>query len=195
MSFITDGTAALPPVKSDVRVPTGGPGEWSAEDANDIRQALLDLRSWILDFSGPGVTARTLCWRPSSQGDTTYYVFGPHVVGFERTAAGTYLVTLDKDYEFNEVIIRVHQSNWYDYSTYATMEGLWGSAGGTVGILLAFSVWDTGPAGEKNKRLVYSHGITADQVTGTLTYSNLQSDPIAIELVFVNPAAADITHT
>ena len=42
--FITNGAAVLPAVKSDVRVPTGGVGEWAADDCNELRQAALDLR-------------------------------------------------------------------------------------------------------------------------------------------------------
>jgi hypothetical protein len=42
---MTNGAAVLPPVKSDVRVPTGSVGEWSADDSNELRQAALDLRS------------------------------------------------------------------------------------------------------------------------------------------------------
>jgi hypothetical protein len=43
--FITNGASVLPAVKSDVRVPTGGVGEWAADDSNKLRQAALDLRS------------------------------------------------------------------------------------------------------------------------------------------------------
>jgi hypothetical protein len=43
--FITNGAAVLPPIKSDVRVPAGGAGEWAADDANELRQAALDLRA------------------------------------------------------------------------------------------------------------------------------------------------------
>jgi hypothetical protein len=43
--FITNGASVLPAVKSDVRVPTGGVGEWAADDSNQLRQAALDLRS------------------------------------------------------------------------------------------------------------------------------------------------------
>ena len=45
---MTNGASVLPPVKSDVRVPTGGVGEWASEDANELRQALLDLRTYLL---------------------------------------------------------------------------------------------------------------------------------------------------
>ena len=43
--FITNGASVLPPVKSDVRMPQGGVGEWAADDCNELRQAALDLRS------------------------------------------------------------------------------------------------------------------------------------------------------
>ena len=51
--FITNGAAVLPAVKSDVRVATGGVGEWAADDCNGLRQALLDLRSAILPITTP----------------------------------------------------------------------------------------------------------------------------------------------
>jgi len=46
--FITNGSAVLPAVKSDARVPSGATTEWTAEDANDLRQALLDTRGAVL---------------------------------------------------------------------------------------------------------------------------------------------------
>jgi hypothetical protein len=52
--FITNGAAVLPDVKSDVRVPTGGVGEWASDDANQLRQALLDTRSEIINIVGAG---------------------------------------------------------------------------------------------------------------------------------------------
>ena len=44
-TFIADGAAVLPPVKSDLRPPSGAITEWAAEDANETRSALLDLRT------------------------------------------------------------------------------------------------------------------------------------------------------
>ena len=59
--FITNGASVLPPVKSDVRVPTGGVGEWAADDCNEVRQALLDARSEIINIvqAGTGAGATT----------------------------------------------------------------------------------------------------------------------------------------
>lgn len=48
-SFLSAGEAALPDVKVDARAVTGATDEWTAEDANDLRQALLDLRSYIIN--------------------------------------------------------------------------------------------------------------------------------------------------
>jgi len=50
MSFLTDGAAVLPGVKTDLRSPTGLPDTWDASDANEIRQALLDLRTQVLSM-------------------------------------------------------------------------------------------------------------------------------------------------
>lgn len=48
MSFITDGAAVLPDVKTDLRSPTGATTEVSSADMNEIRQALLDIRTHLL---------------------------------------------------------------------------------------------------------------------------------------------------
>ena len=55
MSFLTDGAAVLPGVKTDLRSPTGLPDTWDASDANEIRQALLDLRTQMLATIAPRV--------------------------------------------------------------------------------------------------------------------------------------------
>lgn len=55
--FITNGTAVLPPVKSDIRVQTDTVTEWGATDANEIRQALLDVRSEIINIEQAGTGA------------------------------------------------------------------------------------------------------------------------------------------
>ena len=55
MSFLTDGAAVLPDVKTDLRSPTGLPDTWDASDANEIRQALLDLRTQMLATIAPRV--------------------------------------------------------------------------------------------------------------------------------------------
>ena len=60
-NFITDGQSALPSVKIDARQPSGATTEWTAEDANDLRQALLDIRNQMLAsptglFTGQPVT-------------------------------------------------------------------------------------------------------------------------------------------
>ena len=44
-TFIADGATVLPDVKSDARAPTGAVTEWAAQDANEVRTALLDLRT------------------------------------------------------------------------------------------------------------------------------------------------------
>jgi hypothetical protein len=48
MSFLTDGAAVLPDVKVDARSPSGLTDTWDASDANQIRQALLDIRTHLL---------------------------------------------------------------------------------------------------------------------------------------------------
>jgi hypothetical protein len=52
-TFIVDGTDALPAVKSNSRPATIPPSssEWTATDANQIRQALLDLRSGLIAYA------------------------------------------------------------------------------------------------------------------------------------------------
>jgi polygalacturonase len=50
-TFIVDGAAVLPDVKSDARpasIPVGTT-EWAAADTNEVRQALLDLRTAAID--------------------------------------------------------------------------------------------------------------------------------------------------
>lgn len=50
MSFLDDGATVLPAVKSDVR-PASIPiavDEWAAGDSNQVRQALLDIRTYLL---------------------------------------------------------------------------------------------------------------------------------------------------
>ena len=48
-NFITNGASVLPVVKTDARQPSGATTEWTAEDSNDIRQALLDVRANALN--------------------------------------------------------------------------------------------------------------------------------------------------
>ena len=47
-TFITDGASVLPGVKTDARPSTGASTEWAATDANEVRSALLDLRTAAL---------------------------------------------------------------------------------------------------------------------------------------------------
>ena len=49
--FMTNGAAVLPDVKTDLRSPTGAATEWDASDANDLRQAALDLRTEAISES------------------------------------------------------------------------------------------------------------------------------------------------
>jgi hypothetical protein len=44
-TFIVDGASVLPAVKNDVRPATGATTEWASVDANELRQAALDLRT------------------------------------------------------------------------------------------------------------------------------------------------------
>lgn len=46
-TFIQDGPNALPPAKENANYSTGALDEWAAEDANKIREALLDLRTAV----------------------------------------------------------------------------------------------------------------------------------------------------
>ena len=43
-TFIADGAAVLPAIKTDARSPSGATTEWASVDANEVRSALLDLR-------------------------------------------------------------------------------------------------------------------------------------------------------
>lgn len=62
-TFLTDGAAVLPVVKTDKREPTGATDEWTAGDANDLRSAMLDLRSAALGvttgFDSPNTASIT----------------------------------------------------------------------------------------------------------------------------------------
>jgi len=49
-TFIANGSSILPEVKQDARVPAGTNTEIRANDINEIRQALLDCRSAILNI-------------------------------------------------------------------------------------------------------------------------------------------------
>ena len=49
-TFLTSGSAILPATKVDARQPTGADTEISALDINEITQALLDLRSAVLNI-------------------------------------------------------------------------------------------------------------------------------------------------
>jgi hypothetical protein len=78
--FIANGAADLPPVKSDLRVPTGAASEWTAEDANDLRQALLDLRSYLL---GPtGGTRPTVSGDPAANAALISIILALEALGF-----------------------------------------------------------------------------------------------------------------
>ena len=56
--FMIDGQTALPAVKSDLRTPTGATTNWESSDANKLRQALVDLRSFIVDGTLSGAAQR-----------------------------------------------------------------------------------------------------------------------------------------
>jgi hypothetical protein len=60
--FIGNGASVLPAVKSDLRTPTGAVSEWKADDANQLRQAALDLRTEVINIeqAGAGVASSTL---------------------------------------------------------------------------------------------------------------------------------------
>ena len=62
-TFITDGASVLPGVKTDARPSTGASTEWAATDANEVRSALLDLRTAALavqtGFVNPNVAMVT----------------------------------------------------------------------------------------------------------------------------------------
>lgn len=62
-TFITDGAAVLPSVKADERPASGAITEWAASDANELRSALLDLRTAALGvqtgFVSPGTALVT----------------------------------------------------------------------------------------------------------------------------------------
>jgi hypothetical protein len=62
--FITDGVNVLPDPKSDTHTPTGAVTEWKADDANQLRQALLDLRTAHIALAGQ---AKILTLSASSQ--------------------------------------------------------------------------------------------------------------------------------
>jgi hypothetical protein len=51
-NFLADGTTVLPAVKTDARSPSGASTEWSATDANEVRQALIDLRAGLINSWG-----------------------------------------------------------------------------------------------------------------------------------------------
>lgn len=58
-TFMADGAAVLPGVKVDARpaaIPEAS-DEWAANDSNEMREALLDLRTAVLAASGGAVTA------------------------------------------------------------------------------------------------------------------------------------------
>jgi len=86
--FIRNGASVLPPVKSDVRVPTGTAGEWAADDCNQLRQAALDLRGGLITEVGSrlaseaaivasGVTPANVTLAPVlATGSTTYRAIG-----------------------------------------------------------------------------------------------------------------------
>ena len=53
--FITNGASVLPGVKTDLRSPTGADTEWNSTDANQTRQALLDLRTQVISYEPSSV--------------------------------------------------------------------------------------------------------------------------------------------
>lgn len=58
-TFLAEGAILLPKVKTNIRSPTGQLSEWTAEDANMLRNALIELRSYLIT-SWPGETAQTV---------------------------------------------------------------------------------------------------------------------------------------
>lgn len=135
---------------------------------------------------GPGVEAVTVCFRPREPVASPfegYVVHGPHVVNFARFSAGIYHITLDKDYEADEVAIMATPMSAMD--SLVTFPSYIYSGG----MFQVPTVWSTGPAGEKNMRVVTAMAFSFDETlpgTAPVLFLGMHSDPITIVLYFLN---------
>ena len=146
MSFITDGASVLPAIKSNARPPSipEGSSEWAAADCNQIRTALLDLRTAVLAGAPPVsiVLPSTFAdivdhagWTavgPSSPALVYKLAPGQIVFGLVTTAAGasgTALATLPTGYIPQETVNFIpcvfrDSSASLNYSAYAQVQGV-----------------------------------------------------------------------
>ncbi len=160
---------------------------------------------------GAGVKAVTFLFRPRGEpadppAMSAYIVQGPHVTNFVRNgthsyapalASPVYEITLDQNYEADEVAVLVWPGQFDNFIaniiTNASQDGAWSSAGLDGGVIHLPQVWQTGPAGEKNMRLVIPVTLFLG-VGGAVTWGGGHSDPLAIMLVFFDRTKANFRN-
>lgn len=164
------------------------------------------------DLFGAGVTGITFLFRPRGEPRdpeemNAYIVHGDHVVSFVRNGTHDYApsvsgpiyeIQLDRAYEPDEVAVLVWPGSWEHVDeqliAQANPTGALSGSGGSEGfggLVHAPSVWQTGPAGDKSKRLVIPVTLRLEP-GGAVTWSGGHSDPLCIMLVFFDRSAADV---
>jgi len=117
--FMTDGSAVLPDIKSDARVPSIpiGPSEWASQDANRLRQALLDLRTSVLGtssgFANPNVAVVTAVG--STTGRTLESRFGEVVNVLDFGADKTGVADSSAAFTAAIAVVPAQDGSWVDY--------------------------------------------------------------------------------
>jgi len=202
-----DRTARLAAVPSAADV-----GKVALQQSDQTLWALVGAAPavWrLLTPFGPGVEAVTYLIRPRGNvGDppsmTAFIVHGPHVTNFTRPDSGTYLITLDRAYEADEVaVVVLGMGALDDLITYPY--GIWASAGNppvggqSNGLVNVPTAWQTGPLGEKNMRVVTAAaldlGNNATVPPNQVTFLGKHSDPLTIMLVFLDRTKSQFRST
>lgn len=148
---------------------------------------------------GRGVKAVTVCMRPrdAGGGSEAYLCHGPHVTNFTRPGAGRYLLELDANYEPDELAVIVLGMGPLD-SLASYPYGVWSSSGNppagddSNGIVSVPTVWQTGPAGQKNQRVIQNVAIDLGTPNDMrVTFAGPHSDPFTVLLLFLDRTRAD----
>jgi hypothetical protein len=147
---------------------------------------------------GVSVQSAAVCIRPRGNADppemTAYICHGRHVTAFSRPSAGTYVITLDRDYEADEVVVMAFGMGALD-DLVSNPFGLWSSDADPPvaqnGIVSIATTWQTGPNGEKNMRTVVCAALDlGSPAVPAVTFIGKHSDPVTIVILFLDRTRA-----
>lgn len=108
-------------------------------------------------------------------------IYGPHVTNFQASHPGTWIITLDREYEYNEVAIIVTPGPLDNFPTYSNTR-FWSDT-----MAFAPTAWSTGITGDKDQRIITNNAIVMQAGLAAFDSASLQSDPVTILLFFLTP--------